>query len=46
MKEVSPSCEVCNSKKLINVLDLGMHPLCDDLIEIGSIENCKAFLTL
>ena len=30
------SCEVCGNKKLIEVLDLGLHPLCDDLIKIGS----------
>ena len=29
-------CEVCNYKKLHNVLNLGYHPLCDDLIRISS----------
>lgn len=29
------NCEVCGSKQLIKVLDLGDHPLCDELIEIG-----------
>lgn len=29
-------CEVCGNKKLIEVLDLGEHSLCDDLIAIGS----------
>lgn len=29
-------CEVCGNKNLIEVLDLGNHPLCDDLIPIGS----------
>lgn len=29
------SCEVCSSNKLVPVLDLGKHPLCDDLIAIG-----------
>ena len=28
-------CQVCN-QKLIQVLDLGNHPLCDDLIKINS----------
>ena len=26
------NCEVCGSAKLKKVLDLGNHPLCDDLI--------------
>lgn len=29
-------CEVCNSSGLRPVLDLGLNPLCDDLIKIGS----------
>ncbi len=29
-------CELCNSKKVNKVLDLGKHPLCDDLKKIGS----------
>lgn len=29
-------CEVCLNKDLQPVLNLGMHPLCDDLIEVGS----------
>ena len=29
-------CELCNSKKIYKVLDLGKHPLCDDLKKIGS----------
>ncbi|MDC3167038.1 methyltransferase domain-containing protein [Candidatus Pelagibacter sp.] len=33
MKKV---CEVCGSKNLKLVLDLGQNPLCDDLIEINS----------
>ncbi len=28
-------CEVCGSSQLSHVLDLGHHPLCDDLIPIG-----------
>jgi len=27
-------CEVCENKQLKKVLDLGNHPLCDDLIPI------------
>lgn len=33
-KEIK-SCEVCGSVNLKSVLDLGMQPLCDDLIPIG-----------
>jgi SAM-dependent methyltransferase len=28
-------CEVCGSATLVDVLDLGPHPLCDDLIPVG-----------
>jgi SAM-dependent methyltransferase len=28
------SCEVCDNETLIPVLDLGLHPMCDDLIKI------------
>ena len=28
-------CEVCGTRELFPVLDLGMHPLCDDLIPVG-----------
>ena len=31
-------CEVCLNDNLKNVLDLGNHPLCDDLIPVGSSE--------
>jgi D-mycarose 3-C-methyltransferase len=29
-------CEVCGSKSLLEVLNLGDHPLCDDLIPVGN----------
>lgn len=29
------ACEVCGTQKLRDVLDLGEHPLCDDLVPIG-----------
>ena len=39
IKEIK-TCEVCDNSKLHQVLDLGNHPLCDDLIPISeSIEN-------
>lgn len=30
------SCEVCGENTLVSVLDLGDHPICDELIPIGS----------
>ena len=33
-------CEACGNKNLQDVLNLGMHPLCDDLKKIGSNEVC------
>ena len=33
-------CEVCGNKDLVRVLDMGMHPLCDDLIPVESDEVC------
>ena len=36
-------CEVCDSKKIKKVLDLGQHPLCDDLIKIGSKKTNKLY---
>lgn len=36
-------CEVCNTDKLFNVLDLGMHPLCDDLIKFDEKRVCKEY---
>lgn len=37
------SCEVCGNTDLIPVLDLGMHPLCDDLVPIGDNHVCKEY---
>lgn len=36
-------CEVCGSLDLTPVLDLGLHPMCDDLIPVGNAAHCKAF---
>lgn len=36
-------CDVCSNSKLIKVLDLGYHPLCDDLIPIGSQKISKEY---
>ena len=42
MKKIQ-KCEVCNKKNLIKVLNLGKHPLCDDLISIKSNKICKEY---
>lgn len=42
MREIN-HCEVCGSKTLTSVLDLGTHPLCDDLVEVGSPRVCKQY---
>ena len=36
-------CEVCGSKKLDSVLDLGLHPMCDDLVRIGEARLCVEY---
>lgn len=41
-KEIT-SCEVCDSINLESVLDLGEHPMCDDLIEVGNDRICNEY---
>jgi len=36
-------CEVCENEKLNKVLDLGIHPLCDDLISIDNNTTCEEY---
>ena len=36
-------CEVCGSDSLTPVLDLGKHPMCDDLIPVGNAATCEMF---
>ena len=36
-------CEVCENPSLSKVLDLGNHPLCDDLVEIDDPRVCKEY---
>ena len=36
-------CEVCGAASLRPVLDLGRHPLCDDLVAIGDSRVCKEY---
>jgi len=35
------SCEICGNTQLIPVLDLGLHPMCDDLVRIGEERVCR-----
>src|ERR1700687_2849611 len=37
------TCEVCGNPKLSAVLDLGTHPMCDDLVEIGDSRDCSEY---
>jgi hypothetical protein len=36
-------CEVCGSEDLASVLDLGLHPLCDDLVPLGDSRQCREY---
>ena len=36
-------CEVCGTASLRPVLDLGRHPLCDDLVAIGDSRVCMEY---
>ena len=36
-------CEVCENEHLKKVLDLGNHPLCDDLIPMEEESSCEEF---
>ena len=36
-------CEVCENEHLKKVLDLGNHPLCDDLIPMEEERSCEEF---
>jgi len=37
------NCEVCESTGFKQVLNLGSHPLCDDLIKVGSKQKSKMY---
>ncbi len=37
------NCEVCGNNELISVLDLGLHPMCDDLVDIGDDRLCRKY---
>lgn len=36
-------CEVCNNKSLTPALNLGLHPMCDDLIPVGDTRECNEY---
>jgi len=36
-------CEVCGATRLESVLDLGKHPICDDLVPIGDQRVCREY---
>jgi hypothetical protein len=36
-------CEVCGTEKLDSVLDLGPHPMCDDLVPVGDTRRCREY---
>ena len=37
------SCEVCGNSALRPVLNLGAHPICDDLVPIGDDRQCRRY---
>ena len=37
------SCEVCGGNDLRPALDLGRHPMCDDLVPVGDDRICKEY---
>jgi hypothetical protein len=42
MNEIK-TCEVCGNQDLHTVLDLGNHPLCDDLVPVNGSRECKEY---
>lgn len=36
-------CEVCGNTDLAPVLDLGRHPMCDDLVPVGNATVCREY---
>jgi len=37
------NCEVCGNSQLVSVLDLGLHPMCDDLVKLGDTRICNEY---
>ncbi len=42
LREIT-GCEVCNNSQLEQALDLGLHPMCDDLVPIGDARVCQEY---
>ena len=42
LKEIT-TCEVCSASTLESVLNLGDHPMCDDLVQKGGDRICKEY---
>jgi hypothetical protein len=42
MNEIK-NCEVCGESHLESVLNLGLHPMCDDLIQVGDNRTCREY---
>lgn len=36
-------CEVCANQRLTPVLNLGSHPMCDDLVRVGDERSCREY---
>jgi hypothetical protein len=36
-------CEVCGGTALESVLNLGLHPMCDDLVKVGDLRICRQY---
>mgnify|MGYP003952024343 CR=1 FL=1 len=36
-------CEVCGNSDIQTVLNLGSHPMCDDLVAVGDSRTCKEY---
>jgi len=36
-------CEVCGGQELTSVLDLGLHPMCDDLVQVDDDRICQEY---
>src|SRR5438067_1418608 len=36
-------CEVCGNQRMRPVLDLGPHPMCDDLVGVGEARVCREY---
>lgn len=37
------SCEVCGSEDLTTVINLGLHPMCDDLVPVNNTRVCNEY---